>query len=94
MNGHRSDPTKMTLLPVNQYFVSSGHSLVDFGRSKMYIIDYNPSWKENQGQKKREFLNPRVTNTTSGEYEQQKTKYFVVFYVTITDGHVTIFQSR
>ena len=36
MNGHRSDLTKKTLLPV-----SLGHSLVDFGRSKIYIIDHN-----------------------------------------------------
>jgi hypothetical protein len=37
----------------------------DFGRSKIYIIDHNPSWKKNQRQKKREFLDPRVTNITS-----------------------------
>ena len=48
MNGHRSDLTKKTLLPVSQHFVSPGHSLDDFGRPKMYIIDHNPSWKENQ----------------------------------------------
>jgi hypothetical protein len=39
MNGHRSDLTKKTLLPVSQHFVSPGHSLDDFGRSKIYIID-------------------------------------------------------
>ena len=48
MNGHRSDLTKKTLLPVSQHFVLPGHSLDDFGRPKMYIIDHNPSWKENQ----------------------------------------------
>jgi hypothetical protein len=52
MNGHRSDLTKKTLLPVSQHFVSPGHSLDDFGRSKIYIIDHNPSWKENQRQKR------------------------------------------
>jgi hypothetical protein len=26
--------------------------LEDFGRSKIYIIEHNPSWKENQRQKK------------------------------------------
>jgi hypothetical protein len=35
MNGHRSDLTKKTLLPVSQHFVSPGHSLDDFGRSKI-----------------------------------------------------------
>jgi hypothetical protein len=39
MNGHRSDLTKKTLLPVSQHFVSPGHSLEDFGRSKIYIIN-------------------------------------------------------
>ena len=33
---------------VSQHFVSPGHSLEDFGRSKIYIIHHNPSWKENQ----------------------------------------------
>jgi hypothetical protein len=55
MNGHGSDFTKKTLLPVSQHFVSLGRSLDDFGRSKIYIIDHNPSWKEIQRQKKREF---------------------------------------
>ena len=55
MNGHRSDLTKKTLLSVSQHFVSPGHSLEDFGRFKIYIIDHNPSWKENQRQKKESF---------------------------------------
>ena len=55
MNGHRNDLTKKTLLPVSQHFVSPEHSFDDFGRSKIYITDHNPSWKENQRQKKRVF---------------------------------------
>ena len=43
MNGHRSDHTKKTPLPVSQHFVSPWHSLDDLGRSKIYIIDHNPS---------------------------------------------------
>jgi hypothetical protein len=39
----------------SQHFVSPGHSLDDFGRSKIYIIDHNPSWKENQRQKRESF---------------------------------------
>jgi hypothetical protein len=46
MNGHRSDLPEKTLLPVSQHFVSPGHSLEDVGRSKIDIIDHNPSWKE------------------------------------------------
>ena len=71
MNGHTSDLAKNTFLPVNQHFVSPGHSLDDFGRSKMYIIDHNPSYKENQRQKKREFLDTRVTNITSARHKQK-----------------------
>ena len=71
MNGHRNDLTKKTLLPVSQHFVSPGHSLEDFGRSKIYIIDHNPSCKENQRQKKRESLDPRVTNITPGRNKQK-----------------------
>ena len=55
MNGQRSDLTKKTLLPVSQHFVSPGQSLEDFGRSIIYIIDHNLSWKENQRQKKESF---------------------------------------
>ena len=47
MNRHRSDVTKKTLLPVSQHFVSPGHSLDDFIRSKIYIIDHISSWKDN-----------------------------------------------
>jgi hypothetical protein len=55
MNGHRSDLTKKTFLPVSQHFVSPGHSLDVFGKSKIYIIDHKPSWKENQRQKRESF---------------------------------------
>ena len=55
INGHRSDLTKKTLLPVSQHFVLPGHALDDFGRSKIDIIDHNRSWKENQRQKERVF---------------------------------------
>jgi hypothetical protein len=79
MNGHRSDLTKKKLLPVSQHFVSPGHSLDDFGRSKIDIIDHNPSWKENQRHKKREFLNPRVTNITFGGYKQKGLNLLLFF---------------
>jgi hypothetical protein len=46
---------KKTLLPVSQHLVSPGHSLDDFVRSKIYNIDHNPSWKENQRHKRESF---------------------------------------
>jgi hypothetical protein len=55
MNGHRNDLTKETFMPVSQHLVSPGHSLEDFGRSNIYIIDHNPSWKENQKQTRESF---------------------------------------
>jgi hypothetical protein len=39
---------KIFKLPVSQHFVSPVHSLDDFLRSKIDIIDHNPSWKENE----------------------------------------------
>ena len=72
MNGHRNDITKKTLLPVSQDFVSPGHSLEDFGRSKIYIIDHNPSWKENQRQKKESFwIRELQINITPGRHKQK-----------------------
>jgi hypothetical protein len=62
MNGHRSDLMKKSLLSVSQHFVSPGHSLEDFGRSQIYIIDHNPSWKENQRQKKESFWIKKLKN--------------------------------
>jgi hypothetical protein len=41
-----------------------------FGRSKIYIIDHNRSWKENQRQKK-ELLDSPVTNITYGRHKQK-----------------------
>ena len=49
MNGHRRDLTKKTLLPVSQ------HSLEEFGRSKISIIDHNPKLERESKIKKRVF---------------------------------------
>jgi hypothetical protein len=38
LNGHRSDLSKKTLLLVSQHFVSPGHSLEGFGRSKFISL--------------------------------------------------------
>jgi hypothetical protein len=46
---------QLAKVPVSQHFVSPGHSLDDFGRSKCFIIDHNLSWKENQRQKRESF---------------------------------------
>jgi hypothetical protein len=76
MNGHRSDLTKKTLLPMSQHFVSPAHSLEDFDRSKIYIIDHNPSWKENQRQKKESFW-IRELQTLHPEGINKRPKSFV-----------------
>jgi hypothetical protein len=46
----------------SQHFVSPEHSLDDFVRSKIYIIDHNPSWKENQRHKRESFC--KVTSVS------------------------------
>ena len=51
VNGHRSNLAKKTLFPLSQHFVLPWHSLDGLGRSKLYIIDQNPSRRENQRQK-------------------------------------------
>lgn len=55
MNGHRSDLTKKPFLPVSQHFVSPGHTLDDFVRSKLTIIDHSQSWSDERRQKKESF---------------------------------------
>ena len=89
-----SSASVKTLLSVSQHFVLPGHSLDDFGRSKIYIIDHNPSWKENQT-KKREFLDPRVTNITSGRHTQKAQalvsgNFFLPRYYIYTTRYVTV----
>ena len=44
LNGHRSDLTKKTFLPVSQHFRLSDHSLGDFNRMKILIIEQNCLW--------------------------------------------------
>ena len=41
LNGHRSDLTKKTFLPVSQHSRLSDHSLEDFNRMKILIIEQN-----------------------------------------------------
>jgi hypothetical protein len=79
MNGHSSDLAKKTLLPVSQHFVSPGHSLDDFGRSKIYIIDHKPSWKENQRQKRERFW--KLQNRSNMDLLKQDVDDFSYFSV-------------
>jgi hypothetical protein len=72
MNGHRSNLAKKTLLPASQHFVSPGHSLGDFGRSKFVIIDLNLSWKENHQRQKRESFWIRELQTLHPEGVNKK----------------------
>jgi hypothetical protein len=79
MNGHRSDLTKKALFPVSLHFVSTGHSLDDFFRSKIYIIDHNPSWKENQRHTRESFW-IRELHTWHPEGINKKAKIFCFFF--------------
>ena len=44
LNGHRSDLTKKPFLLVSQHFRLSDHSLEDFNRMKILIIEQNCLW--------------------------------------------------
>ena len=48
LNGHRSDLTKKTFLPVSQHYKLSDHSLEDFNRMKILIIEQNCLWSDFQ----------------------------------------------
>ena len=74
-----SDLTKKTFLPVSQHFVLPGHSLEDFGRSKINIIDHNLSWKENQ-RHTRESVWIREIQTWHPKGKNKKAKIFCVFF--------------
>jgi hypothetical protein len=50
-----STTTSKKMLKYNKNKYKPGHSLDDFGRSNIYIIDHSPSWNENQRQKKEHF---------------------------------------
>ena len=41
LDGHRSDLTKKSFLPVSQHFRLSDHSLQDFNRMKILVIEQN-----------------------------------------------------
>jgi hypothetical protein len=47
-NGHRNDLTKKTFLPVSQHSRLSDHSLEDFNRMKIIIIEQNCLWSDFQ----------------------------------------------
>jgi hypothetical protein len=52
MNGHRSDLTTKDALTRESTLCVAGALIESFGRSNIYIIDHNPSRKENQRQKR------------------------------------------
>ena len=55
LNGHRSDLTKKTFLPVSQHSRLSGHSLEDFNRMKILIIEQNCLWSDFQRENRERF---------------------------------------
>ena len=46
LNGHMSDLTKKSYLPVSQHFGLSDHSLEDFNRMKILVIEHNCLWSD------------------------------------------------
>ena len=48
LNGHRSDITKKPFLPVSQHFGLSDHSLEEFNKMKIFVIEQNCLWSDFQ----------------------------------------------
>ena len=55
LNGHRSDLTKKPFLPVSQHFGLSDHSLEDFNRMKILVIEQNCLWSDFQRENRERF---------------------------------------
>jgi hypothetical protein len=84
MNGHRSNLTKKPFLPVCQHFGLSDHSLEDFNRMKILVIEQNCLWSDFQRENRERFwikelrvLHPDGIQKTIGFYVS--TKYLVLF---------------
>jgi hypothetical protein len=54
-NGHRSNLTKKPFLPVSQHFGLSDHSVDDFNRMKILIIEQNCLWIDVQRENRERF---------------------------------------
>jgi hypothetical protein len=57
LNGHRSDLTNKSLLPVSQHFGLSDHILEDFNRVNILIIEQNCLWSDFQRKNRERFWN-------------------------------------
>jgi hypothetical protein len=55
LNGHRSDFTKKPFLSVSQHFGLSDHSLDDFNRMKIIVIEQNCLWSDFQRENRERF---------------------------------------
>jgi hypothetical protein len=55
LNGHRSDLTHKSFLPVSQHFGLSDHSLEDFNRMKVLVIEQNCMWSDFQRENRERF---------------------------------------
>ena len=55
LNGHRSNLTKKQFLPVSQHFGLSDHSLEDFNRMNILVIEQNCLWSDFQRENRERF---------------------------------------
>jgi hypothetical protein len=73
LNGHRSDLTKKPFLPVSQHLGLFDHSLEDFNRMKILLIEQNCLWSDFQRENQERVwinynsLNSRVTKCDAFE---------------------------
>jgi hypothetical protein len=67
LNGHRTDLTKKSFLPVSQHFRLSDHSLDYFNRMKILIIEQNCLWSDFQRENRERFWIKEL-RVSSGRY--------------------------
>ena len=65
INGHRSDLTKKTLLPVSHHFVSPGHSLEDLSDPKFILLTTIQVGKESFWIRELQTLHPKGISKTA-----------------------------
>jgi hypothetical protein len=78
---------------VSQHFVSPGHSLDDFGRPIFFYHWPQSKLERDSKTWKREFLNVRVTNITSGGHKQKGLNLYHIRYFAIDIAKYLILLS-
>ena len=83
MNGNRSDLTKKTFLPVSPHFGLSDHSLEDFNRMKILVIDQNCLWSDFQRENRKVFWFKELRVLNPDGINEKNNRFLCIFSVTV-----------